>query len=138
MSGVNKAILIGRLGKDPEVRTLDNGTKVASFGLATSESWTDKNTGEKKELTEWHNITLWRQLAELAEKYLSKGSQIYLEGKLQTRSYEQDGVTKYRTDIIGNQIQFLSSKNESQSNGTVVTPVENQVGSSQPNDDLPF
>ncbi len=112
MAGVNKVILVGRLGKDPEVRTLPDGAKVASFSLATSETYNDKKTGERKEITEWHNITMWRGLAELAEKYLNKGSQIYLEGKLQTRSYEKDGSTRYSTDIVANNMQFLGGKND--------------------------
>ena len=83
MSGVNKVILIGRLGKDPEVRNLDNGTVVANFSIATSESYKDRTTGEKKEITEWHNIVLWRGLAEIAQKYLRKGDMVFIEGNFQ-------------------------------------------------------
>ena len=89
MSGVNKVILVGRLGKDPEVRNLENGASVANFTLATSESYKDKTTSEKKEITEWHNIVLWRGLAEIAAKYLHKGDMIYVEGRLRTRSWEK-------------------------------------------------
>ena len=113
MAGVNKVILLGRLGKDPEVRHLENGTPVTSFSIATSESYKDKNSGEKVEKTEWHNIVLWRGLAEVAEKYLHKGDQVYIEGKLQTRSYEKDGVTRYSTEIVGREMTMLGSKGQS-------------------------
>ena len=96
MSGVNKVILVGRLGKDPEVRNLENGVTVANFSLATSESYKDKTTGDKKEVTEWHNISLWRGLADIAAKYLHKGDLVYIEGKLRTRSWEKEGVTRSR------------------------------------------
>jgi single-strand DNA-binding protein len=89
MSGVNKVILVGRLGKDPEVRNLENGAVVANFSIATSESYKDRTTGEKKEITEWHNIVLWRGLAEIAQKYLHKGDMVYIEGKLRTRSWRK-------------------------------------------------
>ena len=100
MSGVNKVILIGRLGKEPEVRNLENGAVVANFTMATSESYKDKVTGEKKEVTEWHNIVLWRGLAEISQKYLHKGDLVYIEGKLKTRSWEKEGVTRYTTEIV--------------------------------------
>jgi len=112
MAGVNKVIILGRLGKDPEVRHLENGTPVASFSVATSESYKDKNSGEKVEKTEWHNIVLWRGLAEVAEKYLHKGDQVYIEGKLQTRTWEKDGVTRYSTEIVGREMTMLGSKNQ--------------------------
>lgn len=107
MSGVNKVILVGRLGKDPEVRSLDNGTMVANFSMATSESYKDRVTGEKKEITEWHNIVLWRGLAEIAQKYLHKGDMVYIEGKLRTRSWEKDGVTRYTTEIVADNMTML-------------------------------
>lgn len=110
MSGVNKAILVGNLGKDPEVKTLDNGTKVANFSVATSEKWTDKTTGEVNEETEWHNVVLWKGLAEIAEKYLKKGSKVYLEGKIKTRTWEADGATKYAQEIIVNNLVMLGGK----------------------------
>ena len=110
MSGVNKVILVGRLGKDPEVRNLENGASVANFTMATSETYKDKTTGDKKEITEWHNIVLWRGLAEIAAKYLHKGDMVYIEGKLRTRSWEKEGVTRYTTEIIGDQMQMLGSK----------------------------
>lgn len=110
MSGVNKVILVGNVGKDPEVRSMPNGTKVANFSIATSETWKDKNTGEKQEKSEWHNIVVFNRLAEIVEQYIKKGSKIYAEGKLQTRSWEQDGVKKYMTEINCNQLQMLDTK----------------------------
>src|SRR6187431_626487 len=110
MSGVNKVILVGRLGKDPEVRNLENGAAVANFTVATSESYKDKTTGEKKEITEWHNIVLWRGLAEVAQKYLHKGDMVYIEGKLRTRSWEKEGVTRYTTEVLGDNMTMLSTK----------------------------
>lgn len=113
MSGVNKVILVGRLGKDPEVRNLDNGATVANFTMATSESYKDRTTGEKKEITEWHNIVLWRGLAEIAQKYLHKGDMIYVEGKLRTRSWEKDGVTRYTTEVVADNMTMLSTRGSS-------------------------
>src|SRR6187402_3254729 len=110
MSGVNKVILVGRLGKEPEVRSLDNGAMVANFSIATSESYKDRTTGEKKEITEWHNIVLWRGLAEIAQKYLHKGDQVFIEGKLRTRSWEKEGVTRYTTEIVADNMTMLSPK----------------------------
>jgi single-strand DNA-binding protein len=110
MSGVNKVILVGRLGKDPEVRNLDSGVAVANFTLATSESYKDKTTGEKKEVTEWHNIVLWRGLAEIAQRYLHKGDMVYVEGKLRSRSWEKDGVTRYTTEVVADNMTMLSTK----------------------------
>lgn len=107
MSGVNKAILVGRLGKDPEIRTLDSGKQVATFSLATSETYKDKS-GNKKEETEWHNIVLWDGLAGIAEKYLHKGDLLYVEGKLKTRSWEKEGITRYTTEVVGNEITMLT------------------------------
>lgn len=109
MSGVNKVILVGRLGKDPEVRTVGEA-QVANFTMATSESYKDKKTGEKKEVTEWHTITMWRGLAEIAGKYLHKGDMVYIEGKLRTRSWEKDGVTRYTTEIVADNMTMLSTK----------------------------
>ena len=110
MSGVNKVILLGRLGKDPEVKYLESGVAVANFSIATSEVYKDRNTEERKESTEWHNVVLWRGLAEVAEKYLKKGDQIYVEGKLKTRSWEKDGVTRYSTEIVGDNMNMLGGK----------------------------
>ena len=113
MSGVNKVILVGRVGKDPEVKNLTSGNIVANFSLATSETFKDKNTGEKKETTEWHNLVLWGKTAELAGKYVHKGDQLYVEGKITTMSWEKDGIKRYTTEIVVNSMQFLGSKNAS-------------------------
>jgi single-strand DNA-binding protein len=144
MSGVNKVILVGRLGKDPEVRNLENGATVANFTMATSETYKDKTTGEKKEITDWHNIVLWRGLAEIAQKYVHKGDLIYIEGKIRTRSWEKDGITRYTTEIIGDNMTMLSTRGSS--SGTTASPNEGyssapSKGDSLPSggsDDLPF
>jgi single-strand DNA-binding protein len=108
MAGVNKVILIGNLGADPEVRHLQNGTPVANIRLATSETYKDRQTGERREQTEWHNVVLWRGLAEITEKYLRKGSKIYLEGKLRTRQWQdKDGQTRYTTEIVADEMTML-------------------------------
>ena len=110
MAGVNKVILVGNLGKDPEVRHLESGVPVASFSLATSETYKDRTTGERKTVTEWHNVVLWRGLAEVAEKFLKKGSQVYIEGKLRTRQWESETGTRYTTEIIGDNLTMLGSR----------------------------
>ena len=112
MAGVNKVILIGRLGKDPEVRYLANGTAVCSFSVATSETWKDKTTGEKQEKTEWSNIVVWGKLGEICGEYLSKGKQCYVEGSLQTRQWEKDGQTHYTTEVKAVNVQFLGDRAE--------------------------
>jgi single-strand DNA-binding protein len=116
MASVNKVILVGSLGRDPEVRYMPNGEAVANFSMATSENWKDK-AGVKQEKTEWHNIVMYRKLAELAGEYLKKGSPVYIEGRLQTRKWEKDGVTRYSTEIIGDNMQFLGSKSAQSSEG---------------------
>ncbi len=113
MSGVNKVILIGRLGKDPEVRSLENGVMVANFTLATSEGYRDRNSGERRETTEWHNIVMWRNLAEIAQKYLHKGDMVYIEGKLRTRSWEKDGITRYTTEVVADNMTMLTPRGSS-------------------------
>lgn len=116
MSGVNRVIILGRLGKDVEIRQTQTGKQVASFSVATSEFFKDQ-IGQKQEKTEWHNIVLWNKLAELAGQYLKKGSQIYLEGKIQYRKYQdKQGVEKYITEIIGQTMKFLGSNNNNQQN----------------------
>jgi single-strand DNA-binding protein len=146
MAGVNKVILVGNLGKDPEVKTFENGRKVAKFSLATSETYTDRS-GQRQEKTEWHNVVFWGNIADVIEKYLRKGSQIYMEGKLATRSYDQDGVKKFITEIEGSSMTMLgragggsgSSENsstnnrESSSNETI-----NSNLMADTTDDLPF
>jgi single-strand DNA-binding protein len=143
MSGVNKVILVGRLGKDPEVRNLENGATVANFTMATSETYKDKTTGEKKEITDWHNIVLWRGLAEIAQKYLHKGDMIYVEGKLRTRSWEKDGITRYTTEIIGDNMTMLSTRGGGGSGSSPNEGYSSSAGASMPSggggaDDLPF
>jgi single-strand DNA-binding protein len=107
MSGVNKVILIGNLGADPEIRHLQNDISVANFRIATSETFKDRNTGEKREQTEWHSIVAWRGLATIAEKYLRKGSKVYVEGKLRTRKWEKDGIERYTTEIMADEMTLL-------------------------------
>lgn len=144
---VNKVILIGNLGKDPEVRRLENGAVVASFSLATSETYTDKNTGEKRENTDWHNIVAWRGLAEIIEKYVKKGTKIYVEGKLKNRSYQdKDGVTKYITEVLCEDMTILSRPEERSSESkptysseqTPPKPSQMPDMTSDVDDDLPF
>ncbi len=108
--GVNKVILVGNLGNDPEVRYMPNGNAVANVSLATSETWKDKNTGEQQEKTEWHRVIFFNRLAEIVEQYVKKGSKLYIEGRLQTRSWEQDGVKRYTTEIVANEMQMLDSR----------------------------
>lgn len=110
MRGINRVILVGTLGRDPETKTFPNGGSLTQFSIATSESWTDKNTGDRKEQTEWHRIVLYNRLGEIAQQYLKKGSKVYIEGKLRTRSWEdQNGQTRYTTEIIAEQMQMLDS-----------------------------
>ncbi|MFB0925153.1 MAG: single-stranded DNA-binding protein [Vicingaceae bacterium] len=122
MAGINKVILGGNLGKDPEVRYLEGGTAVANFPIATSETFKDRTSGERKTNTEWHNIVVWRGLAEIAEKYLKKGSQIYLEGKLRTRQWQdKDGNNRYTTEVIADNLQMLGRKEDSTAGSTTPT-----------------
>jgi single-strand DNA-binding protein len=109
--GINKVILIGNLGRDPEVRYMPNGNAVANITVATSESWKDKNTGENQEKTEWHRVVLFRRLGEIAGEYLKKGSQVYIEGKLQTRKWQDNnGQDRYTTEIVANEMQMLGGR----------------------------
>lgn len=109
--GINKVILVGNLGKDPEVRYMANGQAVANVTIATSESWKDKNTGEQQEKTEWHRVVFFRRLAEIVGEYLKKGSKIYVEGKLQTRKWQDNqGQDRYTTEIVANEMQMLDSR----------------------------
>ena len=115
---VNKCILVGRLGKEPESRAFQDGTAVCNFSEATSESWKDKQTGERKEKTEWHNIQTTRKLAEICQQYLHKGSQVYIEGRIQTRKWQdQGGQDRYTTEIVANQMRMLDSKGDSGQGG---------------------
>lgn len=124
---INKVILVGNLGTDVEIHIFENGNKIGKAAVATSESWKDKQTGEKKQATTWHNVIFQGAKAELAEKYLSKGDKVYLEGKITNRSYEQDGITKYVTEIYVYDMRFLSTKKEQQ-----------PAGASSPTDEVPF
>ena len=135
MAGVNKVILVGNLGKDPEVKYLDSGVAVANFSLATSESYKNKE-GERVNQTEWHNIVLWRGLAEVAEKWLKKGSSVYIEGKIKTRKWEdKDGNTRYNTEILADNMTMLGSKPASEP----ATPTTSeQQPATDTADDLPF
>ncbi|MBN2426738.1 MAG: single-stranded DNA-binding protein [Deltaproteobacteria bacterium] len=148
---VNKVILVGRLGKDPELRYTTSGTPVANFTLATSERFKDRN-GEQQERTEWHNIVVWRNLAEICGKYLKKGKQIYAEGKIQTRSYDdRDGNKRYITEIVLDQMQMLGRAGEDDNQRSYEPPLPDEPpqsgggsynGSSEPpfnpDDDIPF
>jgi len=133
MAGVNKVILVGNLGQDPEVRYLDNGVAVANFSLATTENYKNKQ-GERVSQTEWHNIVLWRGLAEVAEKFLKKGSSIYVEGKIRNRKWEdKEGNTRYNTEILADNMTMLGGR-PSQGNEISKDPVQ----SPEKEDDLPF
>lgn len=126
---VNKVIIIGRLGQNPELKAFPNGGKIANLSVATSERWTDKNTGEQKEQTEWHKVVLRDNLANIAGQYLQKGSQVYIEGKIKTRQWDDNGVTRYVTEIVGFTIQMLGSNPNSQSQNQAYAP---QQGYQQP------
>ena len=108
--GINKVILVGTCGKDPDTRYMPSGGAVTNISVATNEQWTDKQTGQKQERTEWHNIVFFGRLGEIAGEYLKKGSQVYIEGKLKTEQYEKDGITRYTTKIIANEMQMLGGR----------------------------
>ena len=149
MAGINKVILVGNLGKDPEVRAVGTDKKVASFSLATTESYKNKS-GERVDQTEWHNIVFWGPIVDVIERYLRKGSQIYVEGKIRTRSYDdKDGIKKYITEIVGDTMTMLGTKGSSDSQGSSnpsssssAVPAMESAGSFEPQtsgaDDLPF
>jgi len=158
--GVNKVILIGNLGADPEVKFMPNGNAVANVTIATSESWKDKNTGEQVDKTEWHRVVFFRRLAEIVGEYLKKGSKVYIEGKLQTRKWQdKNGADRYTTEIVANEMQMLDSKgtggtadfnqssnqNMNQNQGMNQNQNQNQNSAPQPaaamaefDDDIPF
>ena len=146
MAGVNKVILVGNLGKDPEVRHLESGVMVANFPLATTESYRDRNTGERRQVTEWHNVVLWRGLAEISEKYLKKGNQVYIEGKLRTRSWQdQEGNTRYTTEVIADNMTMLGGRPVEGATQVSTIATEETAPASQnitavsdDSDDLPF
>ena len=140
MAGINKVILVGNLGKDPEVRSLENGAKVANFTLAISETYKNRD-GQKVTTTEWHNIVLWRGLADIAERFLRKGNQVYIEGKIKTRTWDdKDGNKRYTTEILGDNLTMLGGKRDTEENSAPApaqdfTPESNV---SDEKDDLPF
>ena len=137
---VNKVILVGNLGKNPEIRKLESGALMARFSMATSEYYTDKTSGKKIESTDWHDVVVWRNLAETTEKYLKKGHKVYVEGKLRTRKWQgEDGVDKYTTEVNVDEFTFLSTKKDAVSN-TEAKPVSenNNQKSDNTEDDLPF
>lgn len=143
---LNKVILIGRLGKDPETRHMPNGEAVCNFSVATSEAWNDRN-GQRVERTEWHNVTMYRRLAEIAGQYLKKGSQVYLEGKIQSRKYQdKNGVERTAYDIIANEMKMIGGGNSEQqaqsAQAETPTPPRRQAAPAAPvediDDDVPF
>jgi len=145
--GINKVILVGNLGKDPEVRYMPNGNAIANITLATTESWKDKQTGETQEKTEWHRVVLFRRLGEIAGEYLKKGSQVYIEGKLQTRKWQDNtGNDRYTTEIIANEMQMLGgrggggggSSGFSSSESTESRAPAVAEGAAEFDDDIPF
>lgn len=144
--GVNKVILIGNLGKDPEVRYMPNGNAVANITLATTESWKDKQSGESQEKTEWHRIVMFRRLGEIAGEYLKKGSQVYIEGKLQTRKWQDNaGNDRYTTEIVANDMQMLGSRGGGSAGFPADTAPERSAPTPAPaaaggdfDDDIPF
>ncbi len=150
MSGINKVIIVGRLGQDPEMKAVGQGATVTRLNVATSENWVDKS-GQKQERTEWHRITVWGKLAEICGKYLSKGRQVYVEGKLQTRSWEDNGQKKYATEIVASTVQFLGGGASAGTNSNVDSSYGQGAGSSDnsfgdfgpepsfdQNEDIPF
>jgi len=155
MASVNKVILVGHLGKDPETRYMTNGEAVANITVATSESWKDKTSGEKQEKTEWHRVTFYRRLAEIAGEYLKKGSQVYIEGRLETRKWQdKEGKDRYTTEIIANEMKMLGSRQgagdrtQSEDRGEPVMASEPRAGGGaakkpagkfeEMDDDIPF
>lgn len=140
MASVNKAILVGHLGKDPEVRYMPNGDAVTNITLATTETWKDKASGEKKEATEWHRVVFFRKLAEIAGQYLKKGSQVYVEGSLKTRKWQdKDGQDRYTTEIVADEMKMLGSKQEGgESRREAPQNSNNSAGLGNFEDDIPF
>lgn len=135
---INKVILVGNVGADPEVRALDGGAKVARIRLATTERIYNKEKNETKELTEWHSITLWRGLAEVVDKYIRKGAQIYIEGKLRTREYEKNGVKCYATEIVAEELKMLGKREGVSQSAPTPTPAPAPVIDIPMSNDLPF
>ena len=148
--GVNKVIIVGNLGQDPEVKYMPSGQAVCNISVATTDSWNDKNTGEKQERTEWHRVVFFRRLAEIVGEYLRKGSQVYIEGRLQTRKWQdQSGADRYTTEIIANEMQMLGGRGGGAGGSFDAPPAEQEFGASAPSpatastaeefdDDIPF
>lgn len=147
MSGLNKAMIIGRLGKDPEIRYTTGGMAIANFSIATSEEWKDKESNEKKERTEWHRIVAFGKLGEICGEYLSKGKQVYIEGRIQTRSWDdKEGNRKYTTEIVASDMQFLDRKDSGDStpkaryrdDDTTERDIPGPIHHDAKDDDIPF
>jgi single-strand DNA-binding protein len=147
MAGVNKVIVLGNLGADPELRSSPSGVTTCRLSIATSMNWTDKNSGEKKEKTEWHRVVFFGRSAEVIDQYLKKGQQLYIEGRLQTSKYEKDGIERYSTDIIGESFNFISGSGSSGNNNQFANDINQDTNSNtkqeKPNaddfeDDIPF
>lgn len=140
MAGINKVIIVGHLGNDPEMRSMPNGEAVANISVATSEAWTDKNTGERREVTEWHRIIFYRKLAEICGQYLKKGAQVYIEGRLRTRKWQdQNGQDRYTTEIQGDVMQMLGTRPQSTDGANNPQPMPQQDASANAFDDsIPF
>ena len=145
MAGVNKVILIGNLGKDPETRYMNGGDPVCNLTIATSESWKDKHSGEKREQTEWHKVVAYRALAKIMDEYLKKGSKVYIEGKLQTRKWQHtDGTDRYITEIIASQMQMLDGRTPQGQTQAPISPEQASYQMQAPSDtpggadDIPF
>ena len=140
MAGINKVIIVGHLGNDPEMRSMPNGEAVANISVATSEAWTDKNTGERREVTEWHRIVFYRKLAEICGQYLKKGAQVYIEGRLRTRKWQdQNGQDRYTTEIQGDVMQMLGTRPQSADGTNNPQPMPQQDASVNAFDDsIPF
>jgi len=143
-SGINKVIIVGNLGQDPEIKYTAGGAAVTTLSIATSDSWKDKDSGMEQERTEWHRVVLWRRLAEIAGEYLKKGSKVYIEGQLQTRKWEQEGQTRYTTEIIARDMQFLDSRGSSNNPATQKSSEMNEQSAANvpdsaiDDDDIPF
>lgn len=139
---INKAILVGNLGRDPEVSYTPSGMAVAKFSIATSERWKDKNSGEMQERTEWHRITAFGRLGEICGEYLSKGRQVYIEGRIQTTSWEKDGITRYSTEIIANEMKMLGTKDSANASRQPEPPHTPEYSGpplpDREDDDIPF
>ena len=140
MAGINKVMIVGHLGNDPEMRSMPNGEAVANISVATSEAWTDKNTGERREVTEWHRIVFYRKLAEICGQYLKKGAQVYIEGRLRTRKWQdQNGQDRYTTEIQGDVMQMLGTRPQSADGANNSQPMPQQDASANAFDDsIPF